>query len=223
MSQTTEQENRKQNQNPETRERRFVSEGIELRDGGERGSRIVGYAAVFNSFSEDLGGFKEIIRPGAFRDAISTGQDVRGLYNHDPNMVLGRTAAGTLRLSEDKKGLRYEIDAPDTQQARDLTALLKRGDVSGSSFAFTVRGTDGDDWRQEGDVTIREIRSVDLYDVGPVTYPAYTATVSEAAKRSLERFRETTPPPPKTFPIREKYKQAILQRENKEQSNGKSQ
>jgi HK97 family phage prohead protease len=168
-------------------ETRAISDKIEVRSDGGR-TTISGYAAVFNSLSEDLGGFVEVIRPGAFQAALAAGQDVRGLVNHDPNLLLGRTASGTMRLAEDKRGLRYEIDAPDTQLARDLVELLRRGDLTGSSFAFTV-AKDGDLWRDEQGNTIRELHAVDtLYDVGPVVYPAYKTTVSEAARRSLERF-----------------------------------
>lgn len=168
-------------------ETRAISDTIEVREVAGK-LTISGYAAVFNSFSEDLGGFREIIRPGAFRDAIASGQDVRGLVNHDENLLLGRTSSGTMRLSEDKRGLRYEIDPPDTSTARDLIELLKRGDLNGSSFAFTIK-KDSDLWRQEGEQTIRELHAIDqLYDVGPVVYPAYRATVSEVTTRSLARF-----------------------------------
>src|SRR5579875_2269362 len=100
--------------------------------------KIVGYAAPFNSWSEDLGLFREIIRPGAFKRAIESRQDVRALFNHDPNLVLGRTSSGTLTLSEDEHGLLYEITPPDTQFARDLMKLIERGDIAGSSFGFSV-------------------------------------------------------------------------------------
>jgi HK97 family phage prohead protease len=156
---------------------------IELRTDGD-GMTLSGYAAVFNSMSEDLGGFREVIRPGAFRDTIAGGADVRLLINHD-GMPLARTASGTLQLSEDGRGLRIvarlEPSDPDVQR---LAPKLKRGDMNQMSFGFVTRK---DVWRQEGDTQIRELHAVDLFDVSPVTYPAYKAT--EMALRSLAAAR----------------------------------
>lgn len=155
---------------------------------GDQPAKIVGYAAVFDQESEPLGGFVEVIAPGAFDDVL--GADVRGLFNHDPNYLLGRTASGTLVLSVDAVGLRYEITPPDTQTVRDLVlAPLARGDLSGSSFAFRVaRG--GDRWDEDGDGrVIRTITRVgELLDVGPVAFPAYPD--STAAQRSLDAWRQ---------------------------------
>lgn len=125
----------------------------------------------------------ERIMPGAF-DAALERDDVRALFNHDSNMVLGRTPK-TLTLSDSPEGLRYEIDPADTGVARDVTEHIRRGDVSGSSFAFLV--TD-EEWRKEDKVTIREIRGVELFDVGPVTYPAYESTT--AGVRSVDGVEE---------------------------------
>jgi uncharacterized protein len=171
----------------ETRVLRTDAECRVSRDNGR--VTISGYAAVFNSLSEDLGGFREVIRPGTFRRAISEGQDVRALVNHDPNLLLGRTASGTLRLAEDKKGLRYEIDMPDISYARDAVVSLERRDMTGSSFAFSI-AEGGDNWRNEGDQVIRELLDADLFDVSVVTYPAYPATTSEATRRSLEQLKK---------------------------------
>lgn len=148
---------------------------------------IRGYAAVFNSVSQNLGGFREQIMPGAFDDVLV--DDVRALFNHDPNHVLGRTVAGTMRLGIDAKGLYYEVDLPDTQTARDLLISVKRGDVTQSSFAFSV-APGGAEWTEDDTVgTLRSVTKVArLYDVSPVTYPAYAdATV---ASRSLEEFKQ---------------------------------
>ncbi|MGP9579694.1 HK97 family phage prohead protease [Halomonas sp. AOP42-E1-40] len=154
-------------------------------EGDQETTRIVGYGAVFNQRSDMIMGmFMERIAPGAFDDVL--GDDVRGLFNHDPNFVLGRTRSKTLSLSVDGEGLRYEIDPPDTQTVRDLVlAPLRRGDITGSSFAFRV-APDGDEWTEgEDGIVIRTInRFSRLLDVSPVTYPAYPD--AGAAARSLE-------------------------------------
>tara|TARA_R110000737_G_scaffold306606_1_gene314312 strand:+ start:256 stop:1293 length:1038 start_codon:yes stop_codon:yes gene_type:complete len=133
---------------------------------------VIGHAAVFDTLSEDLGGFKERIKPGAFDDVLDN--DVRAYFNHDPNFLLGRTKAGTLRLSVDKKGLRYELDVPNTTAGRDLKENMRLGNITQSSFAFTI-GKDGDSWeRAENGADIRIIKKVKrLYDVSPVSLPAY--------------------------------------------------
>jgi uncharacterized protein len=140
-----------------------------------------GYAAVFNEVA-DLGWFKETIKPGAFTRAIKEKQDVRCLLNHDENMLLGRTKSGTLTLNQDNKGLKFDDDFPDTQNARDLTTLLNRGDIDQCSFGFIVREQT---WRQvkldDGTFDdIREIEDLDLMDVSIVTFPAYDGTSCEA-------------------------------------------
>lgn len=148
--------------------------------------KIVGYAARFNDITEIGGMFREKILPGAFRDSIAA-CDVRALFNHDPNRVLGRTANGTLVLAEDEFGLRYEITPPDTQDARDVMALLERGDVSGSSFSFALESGDSE-WDDDPEMPTRTIKRVAaLFDVGPVTYPAYPTTTAGA--RSAEEVR----------------------------------
>lgn len=155
---------------------------IEAREDG-KGQRIVGHAAVFDLLSEDLGGFREKISPGAFTETIST-DDVRALFNHDDNLLLGRNRANTLSLAEDEKGLRSVIDLPDTQVARDLAVLMQRGDVNQMSFAFEI-SKDGQDWEKTGEGPwIRTINKIKrLWDVSVVTFPAYPQT--DAAVRAL--------------------------------------
>lgn len=159
----------------------------ELRIEGENSPKIVGYAAKYNAWSVDLGGFREIIRPGAFKRAVSEEQDVRALVDHDSSMILGRTKSGTLRMSEDAVGLRVEIDPPDTSIAKDVMESIRRGDIDGMSFGFVTRK---DEWRNgKGGEMQRELIDVDLFDVSVVTYPAYPDT--SVAMRSLEVYRKT--------------------------------
>jgi len=157
---------------------------VETREGKSRPT-IVGHAAVFNSMSEELGGFREIIEPGAF-DSVLT-DDVRALFNHDANYVLGRTKSNTLSLSVDELGLRYDITPPNTTYANDLIENLSLGNISQSSFGFTV---DEDRWEENPDGTyVRYIMRIKrLYDVSPVTFPAYPET--DVAKRELEQILE---------------------------------
>ena len=159
---------------------RSLSEVVEQRayDGelkaAVEGRTVEGYASVFNSMSEDLGGFKEIILPNAFSDVLDN--DVRALYNHDSNYLLARTTSGTLELKEDEKGLYYRFEMPNTSYGNDMLELFRRGDLSQSSFGFTV---EKDSWRMEDGQHVRYIERVgSLFDVSPVVYPAYTAASS---------------------------------------------
>jgi HK97 family phage prohead protease len=193
-------------------ERRIVDAGLEVRGEDEKRT-LVGYAAKFNVRSEDLGGFVESIAPGAFDRAISEGHDVRALWNHNPDVVLGRTKAGTLRLSVDEVGLRIETDLPDTQAARDLRVSVARGDVSQMSFGFRTKG---DEWRTEDGVPYRTLTDLDLYDVSPVTYPAYPQT--EVSVRALDQARElAAPAPPPAAPVERLARQIVaLERDAQE-------
>lgn len=148
---------------------------------------IYGYAALFNSMSEEMWGFREVIDPGAFSETDVS--DVRALFNHDNNLLLARTSSGTLSIEVDENGLRYEFEAPKTSYGKDLVELMKRGDVTQSSFGFTI-DREGEYWEQrEGELPVRHITRIKkLYDVSPVTYPAYPDTT--VAVRSLEQFRK---------------------------------
>ena len=154
------------------KEVRFIPQEMRVKAvEGER-KKIVGYAAKFNSLSEEMWGFREQIAPGAFTEALKK-SDVRALFNHDPNYILGRQSAGTVSLTEDDVGLHYEIDPPDTQWARDIVSSIERGDIAESSFAFSMSGG-VEEWDDTATPAIRTIKSVgNLYDVSPVTYPAY--------------------------------------------------
>jgi HK97 family phage prohead protease len=148
------------------------------------GRRLSGYAAVFNSRSVDLGGFTETIAPGAFRATLARpGADVRAFFNHDPGRLLGRQGAGTLQLAEDERGLRFDLELPDTSDGRDVEELVSRRDLDGMSFSFT---TIEDRWDRKGGLHERQLIAVELLEVSPVSFPAYPDTA--VALRSLERF-----------------------------------
>ena len=125
-------------------ERRVVTVPMEARAGANDARTLTGYAALYNTETRIAGLFREVLEPGAFRAALARKDDVRALFNHDPNKVLGRASSGTLTLDEDETGLRYTVTLPDTQDGRDLWTLVQRGDVSQSSFAFSV---DAEEWR----------------------------------------------------------------------------
>lgn len=147
--------------------------------------RIVGYAAVFETLSEDLGGFRERVMPGAFTRSLRESADVRALIDHDPSKILGRTASGTLTLRATTKGLLAYIDPPNTQLARDVVESIQRGDIDGMSFGFQTKS---DEWHNLDGQPIRDLIDVDLFDVSVVTFPAYPAT--EVGLRSLDAFRK---------------------------------
>lgn len=172
-------------------ERRIVNNTLELRGKAGEAKTLVGYAAVFNREATIAGFFREQIAPGAF-DAAIREDDVRALFNHDPNYVLGRTTSGTLTLSQDDDGLRYEADPPDTQWARDLMVTVGRGDVNQSSFGFQVVREEWTNPENRAELPLRTILEARLFDVSPVTYPAYEETSAEArshaeALRSAEQ------------------------------------
>lgn len=136
------------------------------------GKKLVGYAAVFNSPSEEMQGFREQIEEGTFSETINK-DDIRMLWNHDPNYVLARNKSKTLKLTEDKKGLHFEASLPDTQFARDLATSIERGDISQNSFGFFIIS---ERWERRGGENIRVLEKVRLLDISPVTYPAYKET-----------------------------------------------
>lgn len=178
-------------------ERRVIT--TEFRTVKESGkpTRLVGYGAVFNSDSEDLGGFTEQIAPGAFDSVLASATlDCRCLFNHEPSAILGRTTARTLTLKTDSTGLHYSCNVPDTTVGRDLLVSADRGDITQSSFGFRVADDDGaEQWYDKNgrevspwsyDGVKRVIRKIgELFDVSPVTYPAYTASSVEARSRFM--------------------------------------
>jgi hypothetical protein len=151
-------------------ERRFFK--AEVRATDDAAPKIVGHAAKFNTRSQDLGGFFEIIAPGAFDACLSSNPDIVGLYNHNMDYVLGRTSSGTMSVSVDDVGLRYEIDPPDTQVARDLMVSMRRKDIRGSSFGFYCL-EDTWDIDPSTDSLVRTIVKASVFDCSVVTDPAY--------------------------------------------------
>lgn len=163
---------------------------IRLDESGEQ-PRLVGYASVFYNGTAKTefrlwDDFVERIMPGAFDKTLKAKDDVRGLFNHDPSLILGRTTAGTVDLEVDKRGLRYSIELGSTTVAEDVIKHIRRGDVSGSSFGFEVTDVEH---RMEDKVDIREITGVKLFDVGPVTYPAYEGTDVNVRQEELAEIR----------------------------------
>jgi HK97 family phage prohead protease len=163
-------------------ETRNFDADFELRAEGD-GMTFVGYAAKFNSPSEDLGGFVETIEQGAFRKSLRSRNDVKLLVNHDTGRVLASTRAGTMKLYEDEVGLRVEASLPNTTDGRDMAELLKRGDLNKMSFGFSVIK---DSWNNE--MTQRTLKSVRLFETSIVAFPAYAAT--EAMVRSLDKVAQ---------------------------------
>lgn len=166
------------------KETRYFNTNIEVRSENGEQKSVIGYGAVFGKLSENLGGFRELIDPNAFDDVM--GDDVRFLFNHDANHIFGRTLAGTLKLSVDSEGLFYEVNMPETNSANELLVAMERGDVTQSSFAFSVKE---DKWETKEGEDIRTITKVGrLYDVSAVTYPAYPD--ASVGLRSLEDHKK---------------------------------
>ncbi len=184
-------------------ERRGITVPVEYRE--EDGQpRLTGYAALYESESVVLpGGFREVLRVGAFDSALASPEtDVVALLNHDSNMILGRQSAGTLRLAADDRGLRYDITPPDTQVGRDTVALVRRGDLSGASFAFTVRAED-EEYERTADGPRRYINRVSgLYDVSVVLTPAYPETTAAVRQRAAELLAEPIAEQAEPAPLR---------------------
>lgn len=177
-------------------ERRFLelneenADGLVVEEREAEAPKIRGLAAAYGKLSLDLGNFREIIQPGAFDRVLSKRKlDVVAFFDH-AGQPLGRTTAGTLRLATSDRGLDYEIDPPDTTLGRDLMTLIRRRDLFGSSFAFTVDPAKGEKWEQDakGNTTRTITEFSGLYDVSVVTHAAY-GSATNVAVRSLEKWR----------------------------------
>lgn len=173
----------------ELERRAFVVDGMKVETREKEATRIVGHASVFNREANIGGWFIESVAPGAFRRAIAE-DDVRALFNHDPNIVLGRNRSGTLTLREDEIGLAIEILPPDTQQARDIMISIQRGDISQMSIGFRALKQE---WDESGDVLKRKLIECELFDISPVTFPAFTQT--DVGLRTFEAYRKDHPKP----------------------------
>jgi HK97 family phage prohead protease len=179
-------------------ERRFFAmpPTLETREEGKP-TIIAGYAALFNVRTVIWGMWEESIAPGAFTRAIKDKHDTRSLFNHDANWVLGRTKNGTLTLREDQTGLWTETTPPDTQQARDVVENIRNGNVDQMSFAFIPKETQWTFSEKRGEMDHCEILDLDLYDISPVTYPAYQETsvglrsaLQEVQKAAEDSYRQ---------------------------------
>lgn len=163
-----------------------VVQKIEVRADESGAKQLFGYAARFNEPSEDLGGFIEYCRQGAFTRSLQE-NDIRCLYNHETCYVLGRNTSGTLQLKEDNEGLFFVVDLPNTTVANDVYESVKRGDISGCSFGFMIRA---DKWTPNPDGTYtHELFDVDLIEVTICAFPAYPST--DVSVRSLEKVKGT--------------------------------
>ena len=157
----------------EKRETRGYNGGLVLEERESAGPVITGYAAVYDSDSVDLGYFTEVIRPGAFKRAITEQQDVRALLDHDSGKIIARTKAGNLTLAEDKTGLRVELAPIDTPDGKTALEWVRSGVVDGFSFGFE---TIADRWSLRDGLNYRELLDLNLFEVSLVAFPAYPGT-----------------------------------------------
>jgi len=151
----------------------FNLEDVEIRKSEDGKTTIAGYAAVFEKLSVPIYDFREKVRAGAFAESLKK-NNIRALWNHNPDFVLGSMKAGTLRLVEDAKGLKFEIDPPDTSAGRDAVISIQRGDVDGMSFGFRTLKQEWDE-KDPKDI-IRTLIVVDLREISPTPFPAYPDT-----------------------------------------------
>lgn len=177
-------------------------DGLEVRaeDGGD--PVIAGRGIPYGEWSEDLGGFRERLMPGTFRVSIAD-DDIRALFNHNADIVLGRKSNGTLRLNESERGVMYEVDVnPDDADALSAVARIKRGDITGNSFGFMIENREDQEWEERDGMMWRTIKRATLRELGPQTFPAYPtsdvgvrssrAVLEEAQRWLQERGKPTT-------------------------------
>lgn len=150
------------------------------------GKKIIGRPIVYNSQSEDLGGFVEVIAPGAFGNSIKG--DIRALVEHDYKMLIGRTVSNTMRIREDNEGVLVEIDPPNTRTASELIESIERGDITGMSFGFSVNEK-GAEWNFDSDPALRTVTSAVLHEITVTSMPAYASTNVAIAMRHLKEYQ----------------------------------
>lgn len=175
-------------QTPKVEKRELLSDGIEVRESESGVKTITGYAVKWEKKSQTMGfwmRFKEQFRQGAFVDSL-TADDQRALWSHDTSQVLGRTKNGTLRLSEDDTGLRFELDLPETTLGRDAYETIKRGDVDGVSFGFKMVKEEWDE--SDSDNIVRSVLKAQLFEISPVAFPAYPDSTVSA--RNYDPYKE---------------------------------
>lgn len=179
--------------------RTFEIDGhIEIRELGGSAPTITGYAIAFDAWSEVMSDsrgrkFRERFAPAAFDRVLASGADVRALWNHNDDMPLGRTRNGTLRISKDRQGMRFELTPPATSWGADAVESIRSGIVSGMSFAFVANREGGDTWSKPGPdgVAERTVLDADLLEVSPVTYPAYSQTSVMVRSIEVPEFEST--------------------------------
>src|SRR4030042_336577 len=173
------------------KELRYMPFDWELREEANKPPKLVGYASVFNQEVEIFGLWREKVSPGAFKKTIKE-SDIRALWNHNTDLVLGRNKSGTLSLAEDDHGLNVEIVPPDTQAGRDALTSIKRGDVSQMSIAFQIIKQEWFTPEDKKVLSLRTIHEMKLYEVSPVTFPAFEKTTI-SARSALEPDAENDP------------------------------
>lgn len=172
------------------REIRVITTELRKVERGAGAAVLSGRAIVYNRLSEDLGGFREMFAPGSLADSLAV-QEVASFWQHDPAYVLGRTSNNTLHLEDGDEGLDFVVEPPDTTWARDAMVSVERGDVHQMSFGWSPE-PDGDEWRMLDGEVLRIVRRAKLYEISPVTMPAYPQTSVELQKRAAELRAQTT-------------------------------
>ena len=186
-------------------EKRVNTSDIEVRKEEDGSKKLIGYAVRWDKLSDEIGyyyTFREKFERGAFKNSLAK-EEQKAHYNHDTSIMLGRTKNGTLKLEEDEKGLRFEVDLPDTTDGNDLHALVKRGDIDGVSFGFLPEVEEIDEKDPEN--VIRTVKEARLFEISPTPYPAYSQTSVQA--RSLTGYEKN------------KIKEKQIERQNKLDAN----
>ncbi|MEK4201156.1 HK97 family phage prohead protease [Cytobacillus sp. FSL K6-0265] len=169
-------------------ERTFDITNVQKRDGENQSLRVSGYAAVFNSKTSIGEYFDEMISPGAFSRTLSENGDIRALINHNWDKLIGRTKSGTLILSEDERGLKFEIDLPNTSYARDLAESMERGDINQCSFGFYATE---ESWDYSIEPALRTVNEAELFEISIVSIPAYENTEAALVRsKEIDEFVE---------------------------------